>query len=239
MKEKPGLSFWYDSILVGSLIKYEERKVHHEIVGMMKKQQANLNMSFSCIIFFHRFSLCMSTTSWSFCRWYFFHSSNSHKYICFGWIFFLRLAHIGGRSRTLPFFCCFTRMRTFRSAAICLQVLVQDYLLSAVKHTHTHTESNANERWHTKMSREKIRTRVMGKAFFSSIECRVRQAPQSGTRRKMRERGRKKELENKHSMCDTYHRNAPQVVHTQCSCVRAYVWPISLSAFSVALQLFI
>lgn len=79
----------------------------------------------------------------------------------------------------------------------------------------------------------------MGKAFFSSIECRVRQAPQSGTRRKMRERGRKKELENKHSMCDTYHRNAPQVVHTQCSCVRAYVWPISLSAFSVALQLFI
>lgn len=157
----------------------------------------------------------------------FFHSSNSHKYICFGWIFFLRLAHIGGRSRTLPFFCCFTRMRTFRSAAICLQVLVQDYLLSALKRTHT--ESNANERWHTKMSREKIRTRVMGKAFFSSIECRVRQAPQSGTRRKMRERGRKKELENKHSMCDTYHRNAPQVVHTQCSCVRAYVWPISLS----------
>lgn len=105
--------------------------------------------------------------------------------------------------------------------------------------THTHTESNANERWHTKLSRKKIRTRVMGKAFFSSIECRVRQAPQSGTRRKMRERGRKKELENKHSMCDTYHRNAPQVVHTQCSCVRAYVWPISLSAFSVALQLFI
>lgn len=95
----------------------------------------------------------------------FFHSSNSHKYICFGWIFFLRLAHIGGRSRTLPFFCCFTRMRTFRSAAICLQVLVQDYLLSAVKHTHT--QSRTRMRDGIRKCREKKFAHVSwGKLFF-------------------------------------------------------------------------
>lgn len=95
----------------------------------------------------------------------FFHSSNSHKYICFGWIFFLRLAHIGGRSRTLPFFCCFTRMRTFRSAAICLQVLVQDYLLSAVKHTHTHRVEREWEMAYENVERKNSHT-CHGESFF-------------------------------------------------------------------------
>lgn len=164
MKEKPGLSFWYDSILVGSLIKYEERKVHHEIVGMMKKQQANLNMSFSCIIFTVFLCVCRLHLGHFAAGIFFIPPIPINTYVS-GGFFFLRLAHIGGRSRTLPFFCCFTRMRTFRSAAICLQVLVQDYLLSAVKHTHTQSRTRMRDGIR-KCREKKSHTCHGGKAFF-------------------------------------------------------------------------
>lgn len=166
MKEKPGLSFWYDSILVGSLIKYEERKVHHEIVGMMKKQQANLNMSFSCIIFFHRFSLCMSTTSWSFCRWYFFSFLQFPLIHMFRVDFFSPVGSYRWPLAHAAFFLLFHANANIPFGSNLFASLSTG--LSLIRsETHTHTQSRTRMRDGIRKCREKKFAHVSwGKLFF-------------------------------------------------------------------------